>query len=121
MATLVDRDSEAYVMVMSSYRLPKRSEEEKQARTAAIQDALRDAIEAPLEVMRACRAALEQAGLVARLGNPNASSDVAVAQELLTAGLRGARLNVEINLGSVQDERYVEAARGEVDRLSSSA
>ena len=53
-------------------------------------------------------------------GNPNASSDVQVGLELLRAGLRGARLNVEINLGSVKDGAYAAEVAREVGRLSES-
>jgi formiminotetrahydrofolate cyclodeaminase len=65
--------------------------------------------------MRACDAALEQAITIARFGNPSASSDVQVGLELLAAGLRGAKLNVDINLGSVKDAAYVENVRNEAD------
>jgi formiminotetrahydrofolate cyclodeaminase len=114
--SLVDRDSEAYDLVVSAYRLPKNTEEEKRMRTERIQQALRAAIDAPLEVMRACAAAIQRAPAVARLGNRNASSDVQVAIELLRAGLAGARLNVEINLGGIKDEEYARAVREEVQR-----
>src|SRR5687767_8078911 len=50
---LIDRDSEAYELVVSAYRLPKATEAEKAARSSRIQDALRAATEAPLDVMRA--------------------------------------------------------------------
>ena len=114
---LVDQDSDAYEMVVSAYKLPKGTDEEKAERTTRIQEALRAATDTPLEVMRACAGAIAHAGVVARLGNPNASSDVAVARELLTAGLRGARHNVEINLESVKDGGYVEAVRRESENL----
>src|SRR5689334_7328177 len=58
---LVDRDSEAYETVMAAYKLPKATDEQKAARSAAIHAAMRVAIAAPLEVMRACAAACEQA------------------------------------------------------------
>lgn len=103
---LVDKDAEAYDDVVAAYRMPKGTEEEKAARSAKIQDGLRGAIETPLEVMRACNGALEQATAIARLGNRNAASDVKVALALLQAGLRGALENVEINLGSVKDRDY---------------
>jgi formiminotetrahydrofolate cyclodeaminase len=115
---LIDRDSEAYELVVSAYRLPKSSDAEKAARSSQIQEALRAATQAPLEVMRTCSAALEQAPVVARFGNRNASSDVQVALELLAAGLRGARLNVDINLGSVKDQDYVGGVRSETERLA---
>ncbi|MGH9411261.1 MAG: cyclodeaminase/cyclohydrolase family protein [Vicinamibacterales bacterium] len=117
LTTLVDRDSEAYDLVVAAYRRPKGTDEEKAARGAAIQQAMRAAIAAPLDVMRACDAAMDVAGDVAGLGNPSASSDVQVALELLGAGLRGAQLNVEINLGSVKDASYTDAIRSEIDAL----
>ena len=70
---LVDRDSEAYELVVGAYRLPKSSEEEKRLRTLRIQDALKAAIAAPLEVMRACREGMTLAAVLLEHGNPNAS------------------------------------------------
>jgi methenyltetrahydrofolate cyclohydrolase len=105
--SLVDEDSAAYDAVIAAYRLPRTSEEERTERHRRIQAALRAATEAPLEVMGRCRDGLEAASTVARFGNPNASSDVGVALELLLAAGRGARLNVEINLASLDDGDYV--------------
>ena len=118
LTALVDRDSEAYAMVMSAYRLPKSSEEEKAARSARIQEGLRAATDTPLDVMRACSDAIEQGAVVAEFGNRNASSDVQVGLELLGAGLRGARLNAEINLGSIKDVDYADHVRREIERLA---
>ncbi len=115
--TLVDRDSEAYDLVMAAYKKPKATDEEKAARSAAVQGAMRVAIAAPLAVMRACAAAAEQGIVIAALGNPSASSDVQVGFELLGAGLRGAKLNVETNLGSVKDAEYAAKIRGEVEEF----
>jgi formiminotetrahydrofolate cyclodeaminase len=98
---LIDRDSVAYEQVMAAYRLPKGTDEEKAARSAAIQGAMKAAIETPLDVMRTCARAIVHGPALASLGNPNASSDLDVGLELLRAGLRGARANVEINLDSM--------------------
>ena len=114
---LIDRDSQAYNRVVSAYRLPKGTDDEKAVRGSRIQDALREAIEAPLDVMRASREALEQGFVVARFGNANAASDVQVGLEMLKAGLTAARLNVEINLGSVKDAGYVEAVKAAIETL----
>ena len=108
---LVDADAASYEHVMAAYRLPKSNDEEKAARLASIQAALVGAIEPPIDVMRACAAAIDQAAVVAALGNRNASSDVLVALELLGAGIRGAKLNAEINLVPLKD-----AGRGEILR-----
>jgi len=118
LTTLIDRDSEAYEQVMTAYKRPKGTDEEKAARSAAIQTALRGAIDAPLAVMRACASASVRGIAIASFGNPSAASDVQVGLELLMAGLRGARLNVEINLESVKDPAY---AREEVAALERAA
>lgn len=115
---LIDLDTDAYTMVVEASRLPKGTDAEKAARTARIQDALKAATEAPLEVMRGCREALGFATTIGRLGNPNAASDVKVATAMLRAGLAGAAENVEINLGSLRDAVYVQRARDEVAALT---
>jgi formiminotetrahydrofolate cyclodeaminase len=111
---LVDRDTTAYEQVVAAYRMPKSTDAEKGSRRDAVQRAMRAAIEAPLAVMRACGAALEDVRTVKEHGNPNAASDVTVAAELLRAGLNGAKANVELNLGSVTDAGYAEAVRKEI-------
>ncbi len=98
--------------------MPKGTDEEKAARSVRIQEAMRGAIETPLEMMRACHAAVEQASAISRLGNQNAASDVKIALGLLQAGLRGARENVEINFGSVKDQEYIARVRQEMERLT---
>jgi formiminotetrahydrofolate cyclodeaminase len=76
------------------------------------------AIDVPLEIMRRAADAIETGAVVAAFGNPNAASDVGVALELLAAALRGAMLNVEINLASIKDEAYVERVRREAVTLN---
>ena len=121
MAGLVDSDSDAYAAVVAAYRLPKTNDLEKQTRTQAIQVAMREATEVPLETMRVCQQALRGAVIVADAGNPNAKSDVGVAVELLMAGLRGARMNVDINLASLSDAAYVSRVAEERDALVADA
>ncbi|HEX4566943.1 MAG TPA: cyclodeaminase/cyclohydrolase family protein, partial [Vicinamibacterales bacterium] len=114
---LVDRDSDAYNQVLAAYKLPKGTDEEKAARSAAVQVGFRAAIAAPLAVMRACAAAAEQGVVVATLGLASASSDVQVGIELLNAALRGAKLNVETNLGSVKDAEYLAKVRSDLEEF----
>jgi formiminotetrahydrofolate cyclodeaminase len=117
LAGLIDRDSEAYGLVVAAYKRAKATDEEKAARSAAIQEGFRAAIAAPLDVMRACAAAAEQGVVILALGNPSAASDGQVGLELLGAGLRGARMNVEINLDSVKDAHYVAGVRNDVNEF----
>lgn len=118
---LIDRDSDAYLGVMEAFKLPKATDAEKQARRAAIQAGTREATEVPLETMRACQQAMRGARVVATCGNPNAESDVGVAIELLMAGLRGARLNVDVNLATLADAAYAQRVREECAVLEQDA
>ena len=121
LSALVDRDSDAYDMVVAAFRMPKGSDEEKRDRGLRIQEALQAATEVPLEIMRACAEALDRGAVVAVTGNRNAASDTLVGFELLAAGLRGARANVEINLGSIKDAVFVAASRVEAAKLAATA
>ena len=118
---LIDEDSDAYGLVLNAFRLPKATDEEKAARTAAVQRALTAATESPLRVMRHCAEALAAAPAVSELGNPNASTDAQVGVALLRAALLGAQANVEVNLGSLKDAEYVSRVRAETARLATAA
>ena len=107
LASLVDRDSEAYTSVIKAYRLPKSTEPERAARREAIDAAMRAATEAPLATMRACERVMREAETVSNGGAPSAASDVAVAIALLKTAARGGALNVATNLAALNDEQYV--------------
>ena len=118
---LIERDSDAYRQVRTAIRLPKNTDAEKTTRAAAIARATRAATETPLDTMRACQQAARGAAIVAANGNRNAVSDVGVAIELLLAGLRGARMNVDVNLTELNDPAYVARVREEADELERDA
>ena len=117
----IDADAAAYDRVVAAYKLPKQSADEQAARKAAVQQALRDATDVPLDVMRMAAAAIGHARTIAANGHRAAASDVGVAAALLRAGLRGAALNIDINAGSVSDTAYVDGVRAESAHLSESA
>jgi methenyltetrahydrofolate cyclohydrolase len=118
LTTAIDTDTAAYDEVVSAYKLPKATPDEQQTRKAAVQRALRTATDIPLSVMRLSAAALEHAAAVEAYGNPSAASDVGVAIALLNAGRHGAQLNVETNLGSLNDQDLVERIRRDAKRYS---
>jgi formiminotetrahydrofolate cyclodeaminase len=96
--TLAQTDAEAYDAVVRARKLPKSTDEEREARRAAIQTAMLAAADAPLHVARVATATLALAERIAPIGNPNAVSDAGVAAQLASAAVRGAALNVRINL-----------------------
>ena len=117
LSALAETDAAAFDEVMSAYRLAKATDDEKAARSAAIQKALQGATMAPLHTLRACAEAMAQAGAVAASGNRSAVSDVGVAIGLIEAAAAGAEANVRINLGSVRDLRFASATGDETSRL----
>ena len=117
----IDADTAAYDQVVAAYKLPKGTSDEQQARKSAIQRTLRAATDVPLSVMRLSARGCDQAATIAAHGHRAAASDVGVATALLRAGLHGAGLNVAINVGSVSDQAYVDAARVEAAALEARA
>lgn len=105
---LVDRDADAFDRVMTAMRLPRASDQDKKARQAALQEALHHATAVPLATAEQAMLVLALAPEMARMGNLNALSDVGVAALLAHAAVRGALLNVAINLKSIKDPEYRE-------------
>jgi glutamate formiminotransferase/formiminotetrahydrofolate cyclodeaminase len=103
------KDIQAFDTVMNAYRMPKETDEEKEARTAAIKEATMHAADIPLQVCRAALESLKMAVQVAKDGNQNAISDAGTAGALALAALRGAGANVRINLADMQDDEQAAA------------
>ena len=125
---LVDRDTDAYSKVSAAYGLPKKTDDEKAARRAAIQAALVEAANIPLEGMRAAVEALRALEPLSGACNKNLASDLAGGALLLRAGLEGCGWNVRINAAGLSDPTRREALetedgslRAEGARLAESA
>ena len=119
--TLIDTDTEAYRTVIAALRLPKDTDDDRRARGDALQAAMREATEAPLDTLRACQQALAGAVIVARNGARSAASDAAVAVELLSAAARGCALNIDTNLAGIRDDAYCDRIREERKQLAADA
>lgn len=113
----IDKDASSFDGVMKAFKLPKETDEEKAARTAAIQDGYKEAIAVPLAVAKACAELFDMIEAVVVKGNQNALSDGLVAAMTARTAVLGALYNVKINLGSVKDAVYVEKITAEVAAL----
>ena len=124
----VDKDTEAFGLISAALKLPKESEEDKAVRAKAIAEATLVAAEVPLDTMKLCLKALHEAKLLVGHSNTNAASDLGVAALNLLAGVKGAWLNVLINLGGIEDgekgkrlrregERTLETAQSEAESI----
>jgi formiminotetrahydrofolate cyclodeaminase len=120
---LAEDDARAFTAVTDAYKLAKATDEEKAARTAAIQRALLGAADVPRRTAVAAAAVLDLAELIRPGANVNVLSDVAVAASSARAGLDAAIINIEINRYSIKDEAErarlgaaVAAAERDLDR-----
>ena len=101
---LADEDSDAFDMVMDSFRLPKDTDEEKSFRREAIREATLVATEKPFETAKLALDLLEVLPDLAAKGNGNAVSDIGVAGLLASAACKGALFNVDINLPGLPED-----------------
>ncbi len=118
MTELIDKDTNAFNMVMAALGLPKSSELEQAARNAAIQEATKQATLVPLSVMSLCEQSLRLARTVAAKGNKNSASDAGVSALMLQASCAGAALNVRINLGGLTDTEFVQQISAKYSDIS---
>lgn len=116
LSAAIDRDAAAYAAVVAASRLPKATPDEERQRAEAIQVATRQAAEVPLEVGGRAAAVLDLLGRLAPISNPHMRSDLATAEALARAAVRGAAENVRINLEAMDDAG---AAAGIQQRLAS--
>ena len=119
--TDIDRDSDAYDRVFACFKMPKDTDEEKAARSAAIQEATKYAAQVPLEVARRACALMPRIAEVARRGNQNAVTDACVAMMSARNAVLAALLNVRINLSSLKDQALVARLQAEADELEQQA
>lgn len=112
---VMDRDTEAFDAVSAAYGMPKETDDQKSARSEAIQNALKGCTKTPMEMMELAVETLELTYSVLGKSNASALSDLGVAALSLGAAMRGAWLNVLINIGSLKDRAFAEEhrARGE--------
>ena len=122
---LAAADAAAYEAVTAAMRLPRADEQERAARTAALQAALVEATNVPAAVVKRCRAVLDLAETAAEITNRNALGDVATGAFLAEAAMRAAAVQAELNLSGISDaffttamaEELAPGAAGAADRL----
>ncbi|HPF41660.1 MAG TPA: glutamate formimidoyltransferase [Phycisphaerae bacterium] len=100
---LIDEDTAAFNRIMDAFGLPKGTEEEAAARTNAIQEATKGAIETPLRVMRVALESMDVARKMAEIGMSASASDAGVAALCARTAVKGAYLNVQINAKDLKD------------------
>ena len=118
---LVDEDTEAYKGILKAFELPKKSEEEKAARAAAVEAATLHASLVPLTVMKEAFKVFELLEEMTEKGNPNSVTDGAVGVLAVRACIGGAFLNVKINVKGLKDRSMVEELIAEAQEIDKAA
>lgn len=113
----VDQDTEAFHMVSAAYKMPKETQTEKEARSKAISAGTLEATKVPFHVMELAYKGLFLAVGLAGRSNSNAASDLGVAALNLLACIKGAWLNVKINISGVKDENFAKQFLEEGERM----
>ena len=103
---LVEEDTNAFNRIMEAFGLPKKTDEEKELRKAAIQEATKDAILVPFQVMQTAYSGFELIEKMVETGNPNSITDAGVGAIALSACIKGAFLNVRINASGLHDKEF---------------
>lgn len=114
---LIDEDACAFAPLAAAYGMPKDTDEERAAQSAALQEALVGACEVPLEIMTTSLQVIESCVFVARHGSVLALSDAGAAAVLAKAALMAASLNVRINIGSMEDAARADLYRRQMEDL----
>ena len=118
---LVDEDTAAFNRIMAVFAMPKSTDEEKAARSAALQEATLYATEVPLRTMRAALAVFPIVRAMAEEGNPNSVSDAGVGALAARSAVFGARLNVRINAAGLKDRAKADVLVAEADAIAAEA
>ena len=114
---LVDEDTRAFNKIMDAFGLPKGNDTEKAARTAAIQEATKYAIEVPFRTMKKAYESFEIIKAMTEIGNPNSVSDAGVGALCARSAVIGAYLNVRINTAGLKDKTFVEKILREAEEI----
>ena len=114
---MIKADVDVFGQVMAAYGMAKETDEEKSARSTAIQAALKAATDVPLDCARLCAEVIRLCQPMAEKGNTNVISDAGVAVLAAEAALRSAALNVYINIGGIKDQDFAEDRRAQLEAL----
>ena len=118
LSVLIEEDTNAFNSVMKANRLPQNTKDEKVLRKDAILSANKYATEVPFETAQKCFRVLQLSEQLVLQGNPNSVSDAGVAAEVALAGVRGACMNVMINLSGINDRFFVNKMNDKVNKLT---
>ncbi len=114
---LIDKDTDAFNLIMKAFKLPKETVEDKQLRKQSILEGTIEAIKVPYVVARLSLRALQNMDYILKYGNKNTLSDIGVSTLMLYSGLEGAILNVKINIPGLDDSDMIKMYSKSIEKM----
>jgi glutamate formiminotransferase/formiminotetrahydrofolate cyclodeaminase len=121
MLFLVEEDTKAFNKIMEAFGLPKNSDEEKAARSKAIEDASKYAMEIPFRTAELAFESMEVMAKMVEIGNPNSITDAGVGVLCARTAVLGAAMNVRINASGIKDKAFTEDLVSRVNEIEKKA
>jgi len=118
---LVDEDTIAFNQIIAAFRLPKKTDSQKERRHIAIQAATKRAIEVPFTIMELALGSMEVMHEMAKTGLQASVSDAGVGALAARAAVRGAFMNVKINMADLEDKKFAEETLKKGDSIQNKA
>lgn len=118
---LLEEDTNAFNKVMDAFGLPKDTDEQKSIRRQAIEEATRYATEIPYRTMKTANMAIPLCKKMAEIGNPNSISDAGVGAICCLTAIKGAYLNVLINVAGLKDKSWADNILSDASHLLQTA
>jgi len=115
--SLVDKDTEAFNLIMKAFKMPKETDEDKKNRKDKILEGTIEAIKVPFIVAELSYKALENMEFILKHGNKNTLSDIGVSTLMIYSGLEGAILNVKINIPGLTDQHLINQYQDSVSEM----
>ncbi|MFP4366206.1 MAG: glutamate formimidoyltransferase [Bacteroidales bacterium] len=118
---LTDEDTNAFNRIMAAYAMPHKSEEEKEVRLKSIEDATKYASEIPFRIMETAYKSFEVVSAMVEKGNPNSVTDAGVGAIAILSCIRGAFLNVRVNVKDLEDQKFAADLVAKAEKIEKSA
>lgn len=119
--SLVDKDTDAFNLIMAGFKFPKETDEQKKVRKQKILEGTIEAIKVPYRVAELSFNALKNMEYILKYGNKNTLSDIGVSTLMIYTGLEGAILNVKINIPGLVDQSMIDEYASSVEKMLSGA
>ena len=114
---LVNEDAKAYDSVLREIRKLKKVETNDNKVKGDIQEAYKNAAEVPFQIAKLCQEVLKTSKNLANNVINSVKSDFQIAISLLKVAIKGASLNVNLNLKEIDDKNFVEKKRKELNKI----